>query len=156
MSKKALLAGIILISGVLGTGLSFQTKGLYFGEEPPGTEPKVLAPDFISNRSVVGGTFSPDGGEFLFCRFTESSLRIYFTRRSPSGWSEPEEAEFNRSYFGGPPVFSPDGTQLIWRAARPFPDDWPGSRPQPGTIEEVAYWRMPRTVAAPSPLTWRR
>jgi Tol biopolymer transport system component len=147
MKKYAylLVAGLFFL--LPGNGFGVSPKGPYLGEEPPGFIPKVCAPRVISDRPVVGGTFSPDGREFYFCRFTGNSLRIFFTRSTPSGWSEPEEAEFNHNFFGGPPFYSPDGSQLIWRAARPFPDDWPGPKPGPGTLEEIVYWNMPRTEA---------
>lgn len=155
MKFKPLTAGVILISGILLAAFAQQPTGEYLGEEPPAITPKIFSPNFISNRNVVGGTFSPDKREFYFSRFTANSLRIYFTRNSKSGWTEPKEAEFNKGHFGGPPFFSPDGSQLIWRAARPFPDDWPGLKPKPGSLEEVAYWSMIRTESgwsAPRPM----
>ena len=43
-------------------------------------------------------------------------------------------------YFGETPHISPDGKSLFWRSNKPFPDDWAGTKPKPGTTEAIQYW----------------
>ena len=153
--KKCLLFFLIIVGAAALTGYprstvktqTSGTKGLYLGQAPPGKSPQIFAPDFFSNRNVVGCTFSPDGQEFYFSLFISNSNRIMVTKHGQSGWTEPVLAGFNKDFFGGPPFISPDGTNFIWRAVRPFPDKWPGVKPKPGSREEVVYWTMCKTDA---------
>ena len=60
-------------------------------------------------------------------------------------WTLPELTHLNGDYFGGPPHISPDGKRIYWRTNKPFPTDWPGKRPKPGSREAVRYWAAQKT-----------
>lgn len=145
MAKKVLQAVLYLILTSIVTAQASDPKGLYLGQTPPGKSPQIFAPGLVSNMAVVGCTFSPDGQEFYFSRFISNSNRIMITKNTESGWTEPVLAGFNKDFFGGPPFISPDGIKFIWRAVRPFPANWPGVKPKPGSREEAVYWNMRKT-----------
>lgn len=152
--KQARLTAIFLFLSTIVTAQTPPPKGPYLGQIPPGKIPVIFAPGFISNKNVVGCTFHPNGREFYFCRFISGTPYLMFTQKQASGWTEPAFVQFNRDFFGGPPFISPDGSSFIWRAKRPFPADWPGVKPQPGSREELVYWNMQKTGAewsAPAP-----
>jgi len=142
MINKAVLTLFCLFFPTMIWAQSSIPEGPYLGQTPPGIIPQIFAPGFISNRDVVGCTFFPGGYEFYFCRFVSNSNRIMVTKSKDSGWTQPVLAEFNKDFFGGPPYISPEGTLFIWRAVRPFPTNWPGVIPKPGSREEVVYWHM--------------
>jgi hypothetical protein len=99
------------------------------GEEPPGSEPKVFAPDLVSSNRFEHGTvtFSPDGTE----AFWESSFmpnekgysygRILTSRLKDGAWTPPEFASFSRNWFAGDdvPFFHPAGEILYFDSSRP-------------------------------------
>lgn len=145
MDKKILQAVFFLFLTSILTAQASGPKGPYLGQKPPGKVPQIFAPGFISDKNVVGCTFSPDGQEFYFSRFISQSNRIMVTINTEFGWTEPVLVEFNKDFFGGPPFISPDGARFIWRAVRPFPANWPGVKPKPGSREELVYWNMRKT-----------
>lgn len=65
-------------------------KGPYLGQTPPGKSPQIFASGFVSNRDIVGCTFSSDGQEFYFSQFISNSNRIMVTKHEESGWTDPE------------------------------------------------------------------
>jgi hypothetical protein len=63
-----LLTSLFLLVFLLNNLFSQDLKNLYLGENVPGKEPEIFAPEFISitNRIEGRGTFSPDCKEFYF------------------------------------------------------------------------------------------
>jgi hypothetical protein len=120
-------------------------SGAFLGEIPPGLEPKVFSSDFLSKDNVVGFTISPDGEEIYYCRFIANNPKIFYTEKIQGQWIFPQQSRFNEDYFGGPPHISPNGKKIYWRSNRPFPEDWPGPRPQPRTREATQYWVSERS-----------
>ncbi|UCE22145.1 MAG: PD40 domain-containing protein, partial [Candidatus Aminicenantes bacterium] len=74
-------------------------KGPYLGQKPPGMTPEVFAPRIISTTEYteLGCTFSPDGKEFYFTRFTPDR-NIWVCRLKDEVWQKPEPASFNSNY----------------------------------------------------------
>ena len=66
--------GLIVIIVTLWIGTCFAAvqnvsvlEGPYLGQEPPGMQPKVFAPGFISRQKTeFNAAFSPDGTEFYY------------------------------------------------------------------------------------------
>lgn len=119
--------------------------GEYFGEIPPVNEPKIFSMNGISKDRVVGFTISPDGKEIYYCKFISNDPKIYYTESINDHWTLPQLSRFNEDYFGGPPHISPDGKSLFWRSNKPFPNNWAGTKPKPGTTEAVQYWVLERS-----------
>lgn len=104
---------------------------LCFAALPEGAaaQPTVFAPGVVSKRgdNVYRGRFSADGREFWFFRKVDPSAedyRIFVTRRTGEGWSEPERVvlgvgEHSDLY----PAPMPDGSGLVFTSYRPFPGD---------------------------------
>ena len=117
----------------------------FLGEIPPEHEPKTFSPNLIFSKKVVGFAITPDDREIYFCQFTANEPQLFFTKAVDDRWTRPERTPFNESHFGGPPHISPDGQYIYWRTNRPFPEDWPGMKPQPGTREALQYWTADRS-----------
>ena len=100
-------------------------KGPYFGQEPPGLEPELLAPGLVSIEGFwdYAGVFSPDGTEFYFTRSkTGEDDTILVTLLQDGKWTEPLKVEFAGEHYTHEPCFAPDGTRLFFGSARPLPD----------------------------------
>jgi len=100
-------------------------EGPYFGQEPPGLEPELLAPGLVSIEGFwdYAGVFSPDGMEFYFSRSkTGEDDTILVTRMQDGKWTEPLRVEFAGEHYTHEPCFSPDGSKLFFGSARPLPD----------------------------------
>ncbi|NIO81574.1 MAG: hypothetical protein GTN53_19985 [Candidatus Aminicenantes bacterium] len=95
-------------------------KGPYLGQEPPGMIPEVFAPGIVSTADYteLGCTFSPDGKEFYFSRYTETR-DIWVCRLKDNGWQKPEPAPFNTSYREMSPHITADGNKLFFVSTRP-------------------------------------
>ena len=74
----------------------------YFGQEPPRSIPKLLAPGFISTEEhgEMACTFMPDGKEFYFTRTDNApgTQRIVVSRFADGEWTKPEVASFSKEY----------------------------------------------------------
>ena len=99
-------------------------EGLYLGQDPPGEEPKVFAPGFVSTpEKEFSITFSPDGKECFFTRTgSNGQFSIFYTHQTESGWTEPVEADFAGGMFSHEPYISLDGQTLFFGSFRPLPD----------------------------------
>jgi Tol biopolymer transport system component len=99
-------------------------SGPYLGQEPPGENPKVFAPGFISKGYHERGiTFSPDGDELIYLMSDVSYQysAIVYTKMENSVWATPEIASFSGVYKDIEPIFSPDGDKLFFTSLRPLP-----------------------------------
>jgi len=100
-------------------------SGDYLGQMPPGSEPALFAPDFLSTdlceRDI---TFSPDGQEIYFSiqggnTFADWFSVIAFTRQEGGHWSPPRLAPFSGRYTDLEPCIAPDGKRLYFASNRP-------------------------------------
>ncbi|MGD8787178.1 MAG: right-handed parallel beta-helix repeat-containing protein [Phycisphaerales bacterium] len=89
----------------------------YMGQEPPGFEPKVFAPDFISleNRLDEYITFSPDGNECYFGTNNAnwSLSKLYETHMENGTWTEPIRATATQGW-GFNAIFPPTDAQRLY------------------------------------------
>lgn len=97
-------------------------KGPYLGQKPPGITPEVFAPEIVSTLEYteIGCTFSPNGEEFYFSRFTQTR-DIWVCRLKDNVWQKPEPAPFNTNYREMSPHVTADGSSLFFVSTRPHP-----------------------------------
>jgi len=107
----ALLVTFWALSGEIHAQGEFpDLKGPYLGQEPPGSTPKVFAPDIVSTEHFEAfGIFTPDLEEFYFIRgggkYQESTLLVIQYKNNR--WSESVV-----SPSVGEPFISPDGKTM--------------------------------------------
>ena len=105
-------------------------KGLYFGQDPPGLQPKIFAPGIVSTKEYreFSGTFTPDGKEYYFFRFADGA-GMMVCKLLNEGWTAPEPASFNTQYIDNEPHITPDGKRMFFNSNRPFPGSIGERRP---------------------------
>jgi hypothetical protein len=96
--------------------------GDYVGQAPPGAEPRLFAPDFVSTglyeRDVA---MTPAGDELYFGLLGSGYAAVAVTKRVDEVWTPPELAAFSRD----PNVrdleahITPDGARLLFLSTRP-------------------------------------
>jgi len=97
----------------------------YLGQPLPSRRAVVFAPGLVSTREnfEFSSTFSPDGGEFYFTRRGgDDRNTIYFSKRTPEGWTRPAIVSFSGEYADHEPSMFPDGRRIFWGSDRPLPD----------------------------------
>jgi len=147
---------LVVIGGVFAvvspaTSRSEPPRGRYFGQPPPGGEPQVLAPGFVSKPDRMERTiaFSPDGTEAFFAVTTpDFRPTLLHTRLEGEGWTVPEVASFAREGNNTEPAFSADGNRLYFASNRP-----PGAPPYQFDLWVVERrgdgWGEAKHLAAP-------
>ena len=105
-------------------------KGLYFGQESPGLQPKIFAPGIVStkNQREFSGTFTPDGKEYYFFRFADGA-GMMVCKLLNEGWTAPKPASFNTEYIDNETHITPDGKIMYFNSNRPFPGSKKKRRP---------------------------
>lgn len=106
-------------------GEKTELQGAYFGQSPPGLEPKVFAPGIISTAGnfEFSITFSPDGKEVYFTRRKDPGglNTMMVSHLEKDGWTAPEEASFCKGYPSNEPHITPDGKRLYFGCNRQRP-----------------------------------
>jgi len=105
-----------------------QLIGPYLGQEPPGLEPKIFAPGIISdlNFSEYSGSFSPDGSEYYFFRFSRTSEAVLLFSKIVDGkWSVPEQLAVTAEYDASEPYITMDNQRLYFMWNYPVPPGQP-------------------------------
>ena len=103
-------------------------SGPYFGQEPPGIEPEIFAPGFISSPglSEYSGAFSPDGREYYFYRYSPTTEAVLLYSKNIDGrWSLPEQLEVTAEYAAFEPFVTFDNQRLYFAWGYPVPADQP-------------------------------
>ena len=115
-----------------------QLSGPYLGQEPPGMEPEIFAPGIVSDPafSEYSGSFSPDGSEYYFFRFSPTSESVLLFSKVVDGkWSVPEQLAVTAEYIAFEPYVTLDNQRLY------FAWGYPVSPGQP----EFPYFFVERT-----------
>lgn len=87
------------------------------------TQPKIFAPGVISGPANDGTpTFTKDEKTLVFTRSGAGWSIIMESHKTGEQWSQPEIAKFSGEWLDMQPVFSPDGSYLIYVSTRPVPD----------------------------------
>ena len=111
-------------------------KGPYLGQKAPGLTPEIFAPGVVSipGATEYSGSFSPDGNEYYFYRFSENSpARILFSAVVDGKWTAPEPAAFAKGYPAFEPHITFDNKKLYFGWGHPLPDGESGDPNIPGT-----------------------
>jgi hypothetical protein len=116
--------------------------GPYLGQTPPGAEPELFAPGFVSTglyeRDVA---LTPDGAEFYFGLISGRVVTIAMVRMVNGVWSKQEIAPFcsDPGTYNLEPHITPDGRKFLFLSTRPKG----GQPPQSGwTYQDI--WAMDR------------
>jgi hypothetical protein len=96
--------------------------GPYFGQDPPGIEPEIFAPGFVSTASAEGCiVFSADGKRVVFRRLGYANLLLE-GYDSPDVWTiERVPTPFARlDWYNGDFTLAPDGRSFYFSSTRPL------------------------------------
>jgi len=128
--------------------------GPYLGQEPPGLEPRLFAPDLVSTPDSIefGLSLSPDGKQIYFTRLVPgAAMTVLVSRLEEDGWTDPRESSYFSSYQAYSPRFSQDG-QSIYFTSR-IPEGTAGNAiEKPALIfaqKAGTRWSAPRSVGCP-------
>lgn len=97
----------------------------YLGQTPPGMKPEIFAPGIVSdpNSSEYSGTFSPDGLEYYFYRFSENSpAKLLFSKVADGKWTVPEQLAVTAGYGAAEPHLTFDNSKLYFIWQHPLPE----------------------------------
>lgn len=98
---------------------TFTMKDEYMGQEAPGMEPKVFAPNFISTEEYeFGSVFSKDKTEFYYGVDVGSRSEIRFSKLIDNQWTNPEIILSHKRYGYNDPFLSPDEDRLYFISKR--------------------------------------
>jgi TolB protein len=103
-------------------------SGPYFGQDPPRMEAEISAPAFIPSPdfSEYSGSFSPDGGEYYFFRFSHNSESVLLYSKFENGkWSVPEQLAVTAGYTAFEPYVTMDNQRLYFAWGYPVPPGQP-------------------------------
>lgn len=131
MKARFLLVGTLLTT-VLQTVASPPRNSTRFNR-PPIPAPKLFGEGVISTvDDEFGGTLSPDGKTFFFCKKGPATGRsnvlvICFAEKNNGKWGNVQIAPFSGTYRDFNPQFSPDGMRLYFMSNRPIT----GTQPKP-------------------------
>jgi Tol biopolymer transport system component len=90
----------------------------------PLPEPRLFAEGVVSTSAdEFGATFSRDGKTVLFSRSVpRSNLYLICEATFRDGrWTEPRVASFSGRFWDFDPVFTPDGSKVVFASDRPIP-----------------------------------
>jgi Tol biopolymer transport system component len=144
--------------------LYFNTaKALWHSEFSGATSASVLPAPTIFAPSVVhdndsSPSFSPDGRTLIYARSTANRDEIVESHLAGGGWSQPTVVAFSGSASDMDPVFSPDGSYVVfssdrtpaaaggkaqlWKVSR-LKDEWGEPALLPSTIDDGAFLVAP-------------
>jgi len=95
-------------------------EGPFLGQRPPGLEPELFAPGFISTGlDELNSVFHPNGQEFYFAVDVGPRFVLMVSRKVDPGWTEPEVVSFSRRHSAVDLAFSADGERMFFCSNRP-------------------------------------
>lgn len=148
-NRKDILPLILKMGGNAKPQQFPDLRGPYLGQDPPGEESRIFAPDIISSEHS-SLTLSPNGKEIYWQ--SQKERVIFVTRMQNDKWTKPAAVLFGKSitdkYKDDVPFVSPDGKRMFFTSNRPVgsasgkeniwysdrtPDGW--SEPKPVSKE---------------------
>ena len=105
-----------------------QVSSPYLGQEAPGMEPIIFAPGIVSDPDFTewSGAFSPDGIEYYFYRFSDTSKsRILYSKMGDGKWTAPEQLALTAGYGAYQPYVTVDNHWLFYKWEHPIPPGQP-------------------------------
>lgn len=122
--RTAALVLLILAASSANGDEPEEHRGPYMGQDPPGMEPEVFAPGFVStDEHEFAASFSPDGSEFYFSRAVGDNRRksVMVSKLVDGVWTPPEKAlAFENENFEA--RVAPDGVRIFFMGFHPVPD----------------------------------
>jgi hypothetical protein len=110
----------------------------YLGETPPDTTAVIFAPQIVSSPECTeySGSFSPDGTEYYFYRFSDSSpAQILSTRVLDGTWTEPDQVQITKGFPAIEPHVTTDNKWLLFEWDRQPLGFWASQRTDSGWAE---------------------
>jgi hypothetical protein len=109
----------LLLSLFTGIGLAQtaqQENFVYLNQEPPGSTPKLFAPEQVSlkNRYEFGSVFTRDGKEFYYAVEVGQKPHIECIKYENNKWSAPVKVLISDTYGYNDPFLSPDEQKLFF------------------------------------------
>ena len=126
----------------------------YFGQQPPGNEPEVFAPDFISTNDMEFYlSFSYDGNMCIFIRVSQDNKidNIKYVIRENGKWGQIQDLPYydsssgiNDSYF----ILDPRTKKIYFASKRPVPGNKENSKQNKMWKMEFVdkQWQKPQFV----------
>ena len=123
--------------------------GPYLGQPPPGTTPRLFAPEIVSSEDCdeFVCVFSPDGRECVFDRYGETRYRegVILTSRLVNGrWTAPEPHDRFTRYKAFQPSVAPNRERWFFTSSSlPVPDNARGVLPLFYIDKTASGWSEP-------------
>ncbi|WP_350287352.1 ankyrin repeat domain-containing protein [uncultured Croceitalea sp.] len=98
---------------------TIQAKGPYLGQDPPGNQPKMFAPNFISTEEYeFGSVFNKTMNKFYYGVDVNGKAEIRYTKLVGDIWSKPETLLPKEDNGYNDPFLSPDEDRLYFISNR--------------------------------------
>ena len=105
----------------------------YLDEEPPGTTPKLFAPNLVSTKVEHSAVmFTPNGNELWFGRMYPA--KIWFMKKTDGKWGKPQLSHLPKGYGELYPYLTSDGNKLFFMSDMPIHEDGNKLRRSDGEI----------------------
>ncbi len=139
---------ILKLGGDPGPQVFPELRGPCLGQEVPGKDPKVFAPDIVlPHHSSI--TSTPDGRE-IYWQSPEQT--IWTTRLDREFWTKPEAVPFSQEikgrYTDDVPCVSPDGKRMFFTSTRPVEGSGPDKENIWCVERTPGGWTNPQPLAA--------
>jgi len=154
MKRYVFLMSFVLLVLWLFSGCSLQEyfpelSGPYLGQKPPGKEPQLFMPGFVSTTGLDICIAFLNSGKV--CVFSNDENRIYFTYEKDGRWTQPEPAPWPDERGKTQYTTGPDDRTLFFQSNRPLRID--DSR-KDSNIWTVAWtgsgWTEPQPLPSPA------
>jgi len=145
--KKDALKVIIELGGSPGPQQFPELKGPYFGQDPPGNEPKIFAPDIVATSTHSSISVSSDGKEIYWGGIEGN---IWMTKLEKDKWIMPEIVSFSRNdkIHLDVPFLSPDNRKMFF-TLQPVDDSQSRNNDQVWFVERTGDgWSEPQPVSS--------
>ncbi|GAA4272943.1 hypothetical protein GCM10022258_22370 [Aquimarina gracilis] len=116
---------------------TFTMYGKYMGQQPPGTTPKLFAPNFISTEEQeFGSVFNSSGTEFYYAVDVNGKNEIRYSKMIGNQWSTPQTILSHERYGYNDPFLSNDENRLYFISKRALDGI--------GDLKDVDIWYVER------------
>ncbi|MFH1197825.1 MAG: hypothetical protein V1720_19145 [bacterium] len=158
MKRYLILVFALFLICITGSNYFSQTEkgktysGEYFGLTPPGNEPELFAPGFVTTGLFTRDiTITPDGDEIYFCASTFGYNLIFFTKMVNGVWTEPCVAPFikNYKYMFYEPHITYDGKRMLFLSTMPDTDGIEGDEDIWIVDKTSNGWGIPYNLGTP-------
>lgn len=124
----------------------FNLSGAYIGQETPGLEAVMFAPNFISTEDFNHSpAFSPDETEFYYTDESSRGATIMVSRLESGLWTTPVPADIEGDYREIDPFITTDGKRMFFNSNRPItPGDTSNNMDMWYVDKEADGWGEPQ------------